>query len=125
MQALAVLRHEGVEVDEPSNARRHAIGNAGGDHAAVAVTHEHDVGKILALDHAQHVGDVRVQGDGAARLVRALAEAGVGGGENLVAGGPDQRPHLPPRPAGRPGPVTDQKCRHSACVLPASVLLET
>src|SRR5262249_41919645 len=73
-----------------------------------------DIAQLLAVDDAEHVGDVGVEVDGATDEMRAFAEPGVGGGEHLVAGGSEQRPHLLPGPARRPGPVADQTRRHSA-----------
>ncbi len=38
-----------------------AIGNAGRDHATVAVAEQHDVPKVLVFEHAEHVLDVGVE----------------------------------------------------------------
>ena len=111
-QALPIPGHEGVEVDQLLHALGHAVGHAGRDHAAVAVPQQRNVAQALELDDAQHVPDVRLQVHGRARVMRPLAEAGVGRREHLVAGGAQQRSHLLPRPARRPRPMTDEKRRH-------------
>jgi hypothetical protein len=111
-QALPVPWHEGVEIDELPDALGRAVGNAGRHHAPVAVPDEGDVLERLELDHGQGVGDVRLEVDRGARMVRPLTEARVGRREHLVARGPEQRTHLLPRPSRRPRPMTDQKRRH-------------
>ena len=51
---------------------RRAVGDAGDDHAAVAVADEHDVAQVLELEHAEHVLDVRLEVDaGRARCARS------------------------------------------------------
>ncbi|MDQ6629629.1 MAG: hypothetical protein M3Z29_14490 [Pseudomonadota bacterium] len=49
--------------------------------------------------------------------VGPLAQAGAGGGEDLVAEGAHQRAHLLPRPTGRPGAVHDKEGCHTEFLL--------
>ncbi len=87
---------------------RHAIGDAGGDHAAIAVRHQHDVRELLEPDDTQQVLDVGFEAELARRQVFALSHAGIGGHEQSLAGSAHQRTHLLPRPARRPGAMRNQ-----------------
>ncbi len=111
-EALAVTRHERVEIDQPRDALARAVGHAGRHHAPVAVADQYDVVQILAVQRAAHVGDMGVEVVLRARQMLALAKAGVGGNEDLVPGRRHQGPHLLPRPAGGPRPVGDDECGH-------------
>ena len=46
-QAPAIIRHEGIEIDQLCDAVAGAVGDAGRDHAAIAVAEQHDVAQIL------------------------------------------------------------------------------
>ncbi len=56
-----LLRRECVEIDELGNLVARAISNAGCDHAAVAVPHQHEVVEFFRLDDAEHVADMRIE----------------------------------------------------------------
>ena len=60
-QALAVLRNEGVQVDQGADAIREAVRDTGDHEAAVRVTTQHEVGQFPPLNQVDHVLDVRVQ----------------------------------------------------------------
>lgn len=68
-----------------------AVGDHRRHHPAVAVPDEDDVAQILEGQHAEHVLHVGLQPDAGHRLVRALAETGVGRREDLVAAGAQER----------------------------------
>jgi hypothetical protein len=111
-QGLAVARHEGVEVHEPGDPLGGAVGDDGRDHAAVAVADQHHVAQVLEVQHGQDVGDMRLEVELGTCEVAALAEAGVGRREELVTSLAQQRAHLLPGPARRPGAVRHEKSRH-------------
>jgi hypothetical protein len=59
-----------------TNALRHAVHDAGDDHAAVAVAGEHDIVEILEEDEVDHIHDVGLEVDVGAVEVHPFAEAG-------------------------------------------------
>jgi hypothetical protein len=75
-QRLAVLGHEGVEIDQGTDLRRDLLGDAGDDHAALAMATQYHVRQFLAADDTDDVLNVRVEIDRAVYQVSALAEAG-------------------------------------------------
>ena len=54
-QRLAIVRHERVEIDQLRNAVARAIGDAGRDHAAIAMADQHDVAQVLIFDDVEDV----------------------------------------------------------------------
>src|SRR5579859_7617650 len=44
---FAISWHEGIKIDQVSNALRHLINHAGDDHTAITVTHQDDPMQIL------------------------------------------------------------------------------
>jgi hypothetical protein len=75
-QRLAVPRHERVDVQEPRDPVRDAVGDRGDDHAAVALPDEHDIVEVVELEVLEHVLDVRPEVDGRRGEMTALAEPG-------------------------------------------------
>ncbi len=57
-QRLPVPRHEGVEIDQLRDALARAIGDAGRDHAAIAVAQQYDVADILIFDDVEDILDM-------------------------------------------------------------------
>ena len=110
-QALAVLRREGVDIHHACNAPACLVGDAGRHHAAVGVAEQGDVLQVLAIEHRGHVVDVRGEVDFVVGEMGPLAQARVGRREELMAGRGEQRPHLLPRPGGRPRTV----CKNDRC----------
>src|SRR5882724_8100406 len=110
--ALAVLGHEGVEVDQAPDALGTALRRAGHHHPAVAVAEEHHVAQILHLHERYHVLDLNAEIDVGAREVGALAHAGEGRREHLVAGAPQDRAYCAPLPAAGPGAVHEDEGAH-------------
>ncbi len=106
---LTVLRHESVQVDEPGDALRHAVGDSRGDHPAVAVADEHETLQPLEFDDLQQVLDMGIQVDRRIGQMLPLSEAGIGRGDQAVSGGRHQRMHLPPRPSRGPRTVRNQE----------------
>jgi hypothetical protein len=51
-QALAVFRHEGVEIDHLRDPLARAVGDTRGDHAAIAVPDQDDVAQVFEFQHA-------------------------------------------------------------------------
>ena len=74
-QRLSVVGHKGIDIDQLLDLVARTVGDAGGDHAAIAVADQHDVAQILVLDDVQHVLDMRIQIDRRVGQMRALAEA--------------------------------------------------
>ena len=109
---LAVRRHERIEIDQMAHPVGKPVGDARRHHAAVTVTNEDHVPPILVFEHCSHVLDMGLEIDHRMREMGALAEACVGGGDELVAGGPQQWPHLLPRPASAPGAMANHVNRH-------------
>jgi hypothetical protein len=64
------------------------------------VPDEHDVTKILELQHAENIRDVRLKVNLRASQMHTLSQPGVGGGKELASPYVKQRPHLLPAPAG-------------------------
>ena len=60
---LAVLRHEHIEIGERGNPLRYAIGDARGNHAAIAVGAQDHLGEVLAGEKLHDVGNMRVEID--------------------------------------------------------------
>ena len=116
-QALAVPRHEGVEIDQLRDALARPVGDAGRHHAAIAVPDQHDIAQVLHLEHADDIGDVGVEIDRRAGEMRALAEAGIGRRPQLMPGGAHQRAHLLPGPGRRPGAMGDDEHGHACTPL--------
>ncbi len=75
---LAVLRHQRVEIDEVREALRHPVGDAGHDHAAVALAGQDHIVQVLIAKQVDDVLDVGLQADLRRRQVRSLAVAGEG-----------------------------------------------
>ncbi len=90
------------------------VGNAGRNHPAIAVADQHDVAQILALQNAEHIGDMRVEIDIGRRKMRALAKPGIARRENVVASGAQQRTHFLPRPCRRPCAMRNDDCGHTS-----------
>ncbi len=109
---LAIRGGERVEIDQPRHAVARPVGDAGRHHPAVGVADQVHVAQILGLQHRHDVLDVRIERHIRVAKMRALAEAGVGRGPQLVAGRTHQRAHLLPRPARGPGAVRHHECCH-------------
>ena len=77
-KGLAVPRHRRIEKDHVFDAVGNAIHDAGDDHAAVAVSGEHDVMEIFKEDEVDHVINVGLQGDVRAVEVHPFAKSGEG-----------------------------------------------
>jgi len=58
---FAVFGQQGVQVNDALDSVGHAVGHAGDDHAAVAVTHQHNVVQIFPEDDVDDVLNVRVE----------------------------------------------------------------
>src|SRR5579863_10424409 len=54
-QRFAIAWHEGIQIDQVSNALRHPINHAGDDHPAITVTHQDDPMQILFLKQADDI----------------------------------------------------------------------
>lgn len=59
-QRFAVTWHEGIQIDQVSNALRHLINHAGDDHPAITVTHQDDTMQILFHKLADDVLDMGI-----------------------------------------------------------------
>jgi hypothetical protein len=97
---LPVTGHERIKVHELRQAFRRTVGHARRDHPAVAMPDEHDVTKILELQHAENVRDVHFKVNMRAGQMHPFSQPGVGGGKELVSPCAKQWPHLLPAPAG-------------------------
>ncbi len=111
-QAFPILRHEGIEIDQFRDTALRPVGDAGCDHAAIAVRDQHDVAQILEMQHAQHIGDMRIEIDVRRRQMRALAKPGIARREQIVSGRAKQRTHFLPGPSRRPGAMSNDDCGH-------------
>jgi len=112
-QRLSVIRHKRIDVDHLRDAVARAVGDAGGNHAAIAVADQHDTAQIFVLDDVEGVLDVRLKIDRRMRQMRALAQTRVARRHEAMPGCLHQRVHLFPCPSGRPGTVTDEQgCSH-------------
>src|SRR5215207_5231256 len=89
----------GIEEDQLAHAVGGTIGDSRDHHPAVAVTDEYDLGEVLEAQELHDVTDVQVEVDARMNEVRSLAESRECGGVHLVAGGAQERRHLPPAPA--------------------------
>ena len=107
MERLAIRGYERIEIHEMAHEVGKPVGNAGCHHAAVAVANEDHVMPTLVFEYRSHVLDMGLEIDHPMREMGALAEACVGRRDEFVAGGPQQRPHLLPRPASTPGTMAN------------------
>src|SRR5436309_2538143 len=57
---FAIMWHEGIQIDQVSNALRHLINHAGDDHPAITVTHQDDSMQILFLKQADDILDMGI-----------------------------------------------------------------
>ena len=112
-QAVAVGRHEGIEVDERRDALRHPVGDARHDDATIGVPHQDDVLEVLPQDHVADVGDVGVEIDLHVGEVRPLAQSRQRRRVDLMSGAAQQPGHAPIRPATLEAPVHQQIRRHA------------
>ena len=103
--ALAVGRHEGVEVDELGDPLGHPVGDAGDDVAGRAVPDQQHAVEVLVAHEVDDVGDVRRHPDLRGRQVGPLAETGQGRRVDLVALRAQQRrrPSSSTNPRTTPG----------------------
>jgi hypothetical protein len=103
---LPVARYERVYVDQHPDALGHAVGRACHGDAAVAMSTQDNVAKVLHLEHRDNIIDVRMNADVRRREMRALAHAGQRGTEHLMA--------TPAKPTGdrRPLPRTSKATMH-------------
>jgi hypothetical protein len=109
---LAADGVRGVEVDEAGEAGRVAVGDAGDDHAAVAVADEHDLVQVLAREQLDDVLDVGLEGDAAGQQVGPVTAAGERGREDGVTCGLQAGAHPGPVPAARECAVDQEEGRH-------------
>jgi hypothetical protein len=116
-RALAVAGQQGVEVDEPGEQGRRAVGDGGHHHAAVAVPEQHRLVQVLVLQHIHHVLDVGLKVEVGTRQVAALAQAGQGQRVDLVPRPLQRQPHLLPPPAAVGRPRDDHERRHAGTSL--------
>ena len=57
---FAITWHEGIQIDQVSNALRHLINHARDDHPAITVTHQDDTMQILFLQQADDILDMGI-----------------------------------------------------------------
>src|SRR5215813_6579325 len=57
---IAIAWHEGIQIDQVSNALRHSINHAGDDHPTITVTHQDDLMQILVLKQADDILDMGI-----------------------------------------------------------------
>src|SRR6185437_2033755 len=110
--AVAVIGHEGVDINQLRDSFARAVGDAGRDHAAIGVTDQADVGQILELDHAENIRNMRVEIDVGMRQVSALTQPGQRRRDQTVPARAHQRVHFLPAPAGAPGAVRNNESGH-------------
>jgi len=60
---FAIPWHEGIQIDQVSNALRHSINHAGDDHRAITVTHQDDTMQMLFLKQACDILDMGISSD--------------------------------------------------------------
>ena len=85
-QRLSVVGHERIEIDQLRDAVPRAVGDAGRDHAAIAVADQRDVAQILVLDDVENVLDVGFEIDRRIGQMLALAETGVARRDQAMPG---------------------------------------
>src|SRR5208337_2631079 len=60
-ESLTVFRDKRIEIDDLGNMLRRAVGDAGRDHAAIAMADQHDIAKVLELQDAEYVLDMGIE----------------------------------------------------------------
>ena len=60
---FAITWHEGIKIDQVSNALRHLINHAGDDHPAITVTYQDNTMQILFLQQADDILNMGIQSD--------------------------------------------------------------
>jgi len=83
-QAVAVARHDRIEVNQVSQAILGPVGHPGNHHSAVGMAHQHHLFELLPLQHVRDVGNVRVQPDAGLQQMGTLAATCERGREHLV-----------------------------------------
>ena len=109
VQRLAVIRHEGVPVDQPPDALRRPVGDPGDHHAAIGVAHQDHVGKVVL----RQIVDDRLDGVRKSdRLRIARAVAGERRAMHHVTRRPDRRGRFFQQIARMPGAVDEDVGGH-------------
>src|SRR5262249_7486480 len=96
---LAILWHEGVEIDEMLDLVPRAVGTSRRDHAAVGMADENDIAQILELKRCQNILNMGFKIDVTMREMGAFAEASVCRSKHFVSPRGHEGPQLFPRPA--------------------------
>ena len=77
-QAVAGLRHEGVEIDDRGHRRADLLGGLGDHETRGRMADQHDILKVFPFHQIDHVADMGRQVDVLAQQMRAIADAGQG-----------------------------------------------
>jgi hypothetical protein len=109
---LPVARHEGIHVDQRSDALWNAIGNAGDNEPAVAVADEDRVLHLLPAEYVHNIGDVRLQAHSTMQQVRALGGPGEAWCVHGMAQGAKALGDPTPFPSAVPGGVDQDEFGH-------------
>jgi hypothetical protein len=105
-----------VHVHELSQALGRPVGDAGDDHAGVAVPGQHDVVQVRVGHRVEDVGDVRVEVHVGTGQVDPVAQAGEGHRVHFVPAFPQRARHFAPRPRAEPGPSDEYVRCHASSV---------
>jgi hypothetical protein len=100
--AVAIVRQEGVEIDDRGDRRTYLLQGARNRVAGVGVATQDDIGQPLPFDDVDDVGNVGRQLDLLVEQVRALAESGQCRREHLVAQLLEPVAHAAPAPPAVP-----------------------
>src|SRR6185437_7086170 len=108
---LVVRRHESVEISQCCDPLGRAIGNAGGDHAAIAVRTQDHLGQVLDGEKLDDVGNMRVEIDVGA-VWRRDVQTAQGYRIGLVARMLKPRDEVGERPAATPTAWNQNETSH-------------
>ena len=111
VDGVAVLGHEGINVDELFNTVGHAVSHASDNHATVTVSNENDVVQVFPDDVVNEIVDMGVEINVGAGQMVAFAESGQGGAADFVTVGGQDLIHLLPIPAAAPSPRHEHEQR--------------
>ena len=107
VRTFAIFGHECVDIDDMLDAVGHAVGHAGDNHAAVAVTDEHHVVQVFPENDVDDVLNVRAEVNVRAGEIEMFAQAGERWAINGVAVSGEQFAHMFPIPTAAPRAMHD------------------
>src|SRR5258705_2744499 len=122
--ALAVVRHERIQVDESMDTIGHAISHARYYHAAITVAHENDVMKIFIETCVDYIINVRAESDVRPTEMHTFTQSGELRSVDVKPFLPEQFLDTTKGPTATPCAMDDYDSRFCGCVWLCSLGIE-